>query len=207
MRGLCAALLVLGLGSGALAQGTGGAAPLSPGIAQTAVAVLDRDALFSQSLFGQRVADDLEAASTELAAENRRIEAELEAEEQSLTRQRASLDMDAFRVLAADFDARVVAIRRAQDAKSRAIQQQSDRAQSVFFERANPILVALARETGALVILDRRIVIASADQVDITALALERVNEALGSGSTLGTTPPTQRPAQDAPAPQTPPTE
>ena len=158
---------------------------LPQGIPQTAVVVLDREALYANSRFGQRVAQDIEAASTQLAAENRRIERELEAEERDLTERRATLDTDEFRTLATEFDTRVSEIRETQDAKARAIAQQGERAQQLFFERANPVLAELARETGALVILDRRFVLASADQVDITALALQRINEALGDGTGL----------------------
>lgn len=164
------------------------------GIPSSAVVVLDRDALFSQSLFGQRIARDLEAASVDLATENRRIEAELESEERELTTRRDGMEMSDFRALASAFDSRVTAIRQAQDAKARAISQQTDRAQQIFLEQANPILVQLARETGALVILDRRIVIASADQVDITGLALTRIDEVLGDGTVLLETPPEPRP-------------
>jgi Skp family chaperone for outer membrane proteins len=156
---------------------------------RSSVVVLDRDQLFSGSLFGQRVTRDIEAATSALAAENRRIEAALEEEERQLTERRALMDPAAFRELASEFDGRVTDIRRAQDAKARAIQQQGERAQVLFLDRANPILVALARETGALVILDRRIVIASADQVDITDLALARIDAALGDGSEASTEP------------------
>lgn len=167
------------------------------GVPQSSVVVLDRDALFAGSLFGQRVARDIEAASTDLATENRRIEAELEAEERALTERRAEMDRDDFRQLAIEFDTRVSGIRQAQDAKTRAIAQQGERAQALFFEAANPVLVALARETGALVILDRRMVIASADQVDITVLARERINADLGEGEGLRQAPPPRRPESD----------
>ena len=177
----------------------------SVGVPQSAVVVLDRDALFAGSLFGQRVARDIEAASSELAAENRRIEAELEAEEKALTERRAEMDRSDFRQLASEFDSRVNDIRQSQDAKTRAIAQQSERAQALFFEAANPVLVELARETGALVILDRRIVIASADQVDITALARERIDAALGEGGSLRQPAPQQRPVPDAPPQSDPP--
>ncbi|MGB3556538.1 MAG: OmpH family outer membrane protein [Jannaschia sp.] len=167
------------------------------GVPQSAVVVLDRDALFGGSLYGRRVAGDIEAASVALVAENDRIDTELETEEQALTAQREGMDTVAFRKLADDFDTRVVAIRRAQDAKARAIQQQSDRAQALFFERVNPILVDLARETGALVILDRRSVIASSDQVDITPAARERIDAVLGEGTGLSGPEPTPRPAEE----------
>ncbi|WP_281825461.1 OmpH family outer membrane protein [Jannaschia rubra] len=164
------------------------------GVPQSAVVVLDRDALFATSLFGQRVTRDIEAETSALAAENRRIEAELEAEERELTQRRKTMEPGEFRELAAEFDTRVNGIREAQDAKARAIAQQGERAQQLFFDRANPVLVDLARETGALVILDRRIVIASADQVDITALAQSRIDAALGEGVATDGTQPRPRP-------------
>ncbi|SFI27559.1 OmpH family outer membrane protein [Jannaschia pohangensis] len=171
------------------------------GVPQSAVVVLDRDQLFSTSLFGRRVARDVEAASTELATENRQIEADLEAEEARLTELRATMDPAEFRQLAIDFDARVTDIRRAQDAKGRAITGQIERAQQIFFERINPILVDLAREAGALVILDRRFVVASADQVNITAVAQARVDSILGEGPlTDAPAPPPQSPAETPPA-------
>lgn len=199
MRAAATLLAVLLAGMPAAAQQAD--AP-SGSVPRTSVVVLDRDALFAQSLFGQRAVRDLDAASTALAEENRRIQAELEAEERSLTELRAEMDRADFRQVAADFDARVNAIRQAQDAKTRAIAQQGERAQALFFEAANPILVALARETGALVILDRRMVIASADQVDITALARERIDAELGEGVALRQMPPPRRPgAEGAPEP------
>ncbi|CTQ50765.1 Outer membrane protein [Jannaschia donghaensis] len=178
--------------SPAMAQQT----PVEPsvGIPTSAVVVLDRDLLFTGSLFGQRIARDIEAASADLAAENRQIEADLEAEERALTERRDAMDMADFRVLAAEFDNRVTSIRQTQDAKARAISQQTERAQQIFLEQANPVLVQLARDTGALVILDRRIVIASADQVDITNLALERIDAVLGDGGSLLQGPPAPRP-------------
>lgn len=180
VRALLVALAAMSLAVPSFAQQDArGAVPVS------AVVVLDRDALFSRSLFGQRVASDIEAASEALAAENRRIETDLEAEEQELTTRRDTMEMAAFRELAVAFDERVTTIRQTQDAKARAISQQTDRAQQTFLEQANPVLVQLARETGALVILDRRTVIASADQVDITELALMRIDAALGDGSAL----------------------
>jgi Skp family chaperone for outer membrane proteins len=161
------------------------AAPAAPRAIPMAVVVLDRDALFARSRFGQRVRRDIEVASEELSAENRRIEAALEAEERTLTAQRETMEAAEFRALAQEFDARVEGIRRAQDAKARAIQQQSERAQAIFFERSNPVLIEIARQTGALVILDRRTVIASADQVDITEAARAAIDASLGEGDGL----------------------
>lgn len=199
MRRLAVALAAALFAAPVVAQQLGSGSAPAAGVPASAVVVLDRDALFTQSLFGKRIASDIEAASVDLATENRQIEADLEAEELELTTLRDTMDPDEFRGVAADFDEKVNGIRQAQDAKSRAITQQTERAQQIFLEQANPVLVRLAQETGALVILDRRIVIASADQVDITDIALARIDEVLGDGGALFQTPP-------VPRPQTPPT-
>jgi Skp family chaperone for outer membrane proteins len=192
MRRAAAVLLGLLLAGPAAAQE---AAPGPPAVAappgaedagaRLAVVVLDREALYARSAYGRRIRAEIEAASGELGAENRRIEQELEEEERALTEWRAELPRAEFEALADTFDRRVEEIRREQDAKGRAIAQRSDRAQALFYERANPLLISLAREIGALVILDRRTVIASADGVDITQRALERIDAVLGDGADL----------------------
>lgn len=172
-----------------LVTGVAALTAAAPGGAQApdaaAVVVLDRDSLFERSLFGQRIRREIETASFALASENRRIEAELAAEEQALTTRRADMDAEAFQALAEAFDAKVEGIRQAQDAKARDLQQRSDRAQALFQESVRPVLARLAGELRAQVILDRRSVIAAADQADITDLALRRLDEALGDGAGL----------------------
>ena len=63
----------------------------------------------------------LKREGAELATENRRIEADLEAEEQELTELRNTLPAGEFRLLADAFDAKVQETRAAQAAKGRAL--------------------------------------------------------------------------------------
>lgn len=147
------------------------------------VLTIDQEALFERSAFGRRAQAEFEEASTELAAENRRIEAELEAEERRLTEDRPGMDPAAFRELAAAFDARVVEIRRTQDQKARELGRRPDEARQEFFRAAVPILTELVRERGAVAILDSRAVILSAETIDITEEAIRRIDAALGDGS------------------------
>ena len=146
------------------------------------ILVLNQDRLFSASLYGQRVQSELEAAGESLAAENREIEAQLTEEEMRLTGERATMDPMAFRALAEEFDARVGEIRQAQETKAQSLSLQADAARQRFFELAFPILLDLVQERGAAVIMDNRAVLLSAESVDITALALERVDARLGDG-------------------------
>jgi Skp family chaperone for outer membrane proteins len=147
------------------------------------VLTIDQEALFERSAFGRRAQAEFEAVSATLAAENRRIETELEAEERELTEERPGMDPAAFRELATAFDARVVEIRRTQDQKARDLSRLPEEARQEFFRAAIPILTELVRERGAVAILDSRAVILSAEAIDITEDAIRRVDAGLGDGA------------------------
>jgi Skp family chaperone for outer membrane proteins len=146
------------------------------------VLVINQERLIAQSLYGQRIQRELEAASGALSAENRRIEAQLTAEELDLTRMRDTLPAEEFRALADEFDTRVEAIRAAQEAKARDLTEQAEGAQAQFFERAAPILLGIVRDRGAAVLMDSRAVLLSAERVDITEEAIAEIDASLGAG-------------------------
>ena len=180
---LATLLVVLMAGPGAApatAQQT-----LVPGVPQSPILTIESDRFFAESLFGRRIAAEIEATGAELAAENRQIEAELTVEERALTEQRASLPADAFRALADAFDEKVTRLRREQDTKARALGQRSEDTRRRFLNAAGPVLGALMRESGAAVILERRAVFLSADVIDITDEAIRRVDTVIGDGSDL----------------------
>lgn len=168
--------------------------PLRPGsaqqlgVAQSAILTIETDRMFSDSAFGRRTANEIEADSAVLAAENRRIEADLMAEEKELTARRAEIEPDAFRTLADAFDEKVQSIRKAQDAKARALNQRAEKARVEFLNTARPVLEALMRESGAGVILERSNVFLSANATDITDRAISRIDAAIGDGGKTGAT-------------------
>jgi len=146
------------------------------------VLLIDPERLFQESLFGQRVLDELRTESEALAAENRRIEADLTEEERSLTERRPTMEAEAFRQAADAFDAKVQDIRRAQDAKEKALQNAVNEGREAFFAAAQNIIGQLMVDAGSVVVLDRRSVFLSVGAIDITDSALETVNATLGSG-------------------------
>ena len=152
------------------------------GTVQSPILTIEADRLFTDSLFGQRVAREREADSAVLSAENRKIEASLTEEERSLTERRAQMEPDAFRVLADAFDEKVQEIRRTQDAKARALNQRGEADRVSFLQAAAPVLEKLMRDTGAAVILERGSVFLSLNATDITDLAIERIDAAIGDG-------------------------
>ncbi len=149
---------------------------------QSQVLTVDSDMMFSQSLFGVRVAQELAADESLLLAENRRIQAELTAEEKALTEKRSEMSADAFRAVAEAFDARVVQIRNEQDQKAANLEARRQREQEAFIRVASPILTTLMQDAGASVILERRNVLLPDPAVDITLFAIERLNQTLGNG-------------------------
>lgn len=157
----------------------------SLGVVQSPILTVESDRLFSDSAFGKRLAREFEAESAVLSAENRRIEAELTAEEKDLTERRPNMEPDAFRVLADAFDEKVNEIRRTQDAKARELTQKRDADRVVYLQSVAPILELMMRESGAAVILERSSVFISANVIDITDDAIRRIDEAIGDGSQL----------------------
>lgn len=149
---------------------------------QSPVLILRQDDLFERSAYGQASLARIDEANRALVAENRQIEAALEAEERDLTARRPTLPAAEFRALAEAFDAKVEGIRSAQEAKGRSIARSRDEDRQRFFAAAVPILAEIMREAGAAVILDDEAVILSFDRVDITALAVARVDAAIGTG-------------------------
>ena len=152
------------------------------GVTGSPILTIESNRLFADSAFGQRVAREIEADSAVLSAENRRIEAELTAEERDLTERRPEMEPDAFRVLADAFDEKVQTIRREQDEKGRLLNQKQDASRVMFFNAARPILENLMREAGAAVILERSTVFLSANISDVTDLAIARIDAILGEG-------------------------
>ena len=157
----------------------------TPGRVQSPVLIIDTDRLYTDSQFGIATAQEFETRGAELGAENRRIEAELTAEEKALTERRPSLEPAEFRTLADAFDEKVQATRRTQDAKTRALNQDLEKRRVTFLNATAPVLEDLMRASGAAVILDRRSVFLSATAVDITDDAIERLDAVLGDGSTM----------------------
>jgi Skp family chaperone for outer membrane proteins len=178
MRGLLAAVVVL-----ALASGFGGAgAQETPEPLQSPILTLDQERLFTETQWGKRAADRIEATSAELAAENRQIEGELTVEERTLTDRRATMTPDEFRAAADAFDAKVTEIRQTQDAKLRAIGRLQETERQRFFAAAFPVIGEVVRSRGAVAVLDSRAIFLAADAIDITDILIERIDTELGAG-------------------------
>lgn len=140
------------------------------------ILIIDQDRLFAETQLGSETLAELERAAQELAAENNQIETSLIEEERALTEQRATLPADEFRSLANAFDQKVQKLRAEQDEKARILTRAGDEARGTFFNEVAVMISEIVREKGALVVIDRRDVFLSADRIDITDEAIERIN-------------------------------
>ena len=155
------------------------------GVVQSLILTISPEQLYSESAFGQRISREIEEEGAAISAENRRIEAELTAEERELTELRDTLAPAVFRERAEAFDEKVQQLRREQDEKARALGQRNDEARRALLAAAQPVLLQLMRDSRAVAILDRRAVLLSADAVDITDIAITRVNAQFADGADI----------------------
>ena len=172
-----------------------GPAPLYAQIVAPAAQVLtlDQDRLYAESLYGKALEARAIAGNKALAAENRKIEQDLAAEEADLTQKRPTMAATTFQTLADAFDAKVEQVRTDQAAKIEAMKSQRDEGRKAFFQATVPVLAELMQQMGAFAILNRSAVVLAFDSIDVTDRAIKALDEKLGEGS-----------AQDAVGPRLP---
>jgi Skp family chaperone for outer membrane proteins len=173
MRGGWVALVLgVGLCAPALAQEVSQPLP-QPSLILT----LNKEGVYRDSMTGQAIEAGILAENEALAAENRKIDAALEAEERALTDQRPQLAASDFQALADAFNTKAVGLRDAQLAKAKALQRKRDEKRQEFFQALGPVLAEIMRQAGAFVILDDSAVLVSFDRIDVTLESIRRIDE------------------------------
>lgn len=148
---------------------------------QSALLTLDQERLFVESAFGRAAIARERAATSELEQENKRIEAELVAEELALTELRKTLPAAEFAARAEAFDLKVEEIRKNQDAKARLLAEAREKDRQEFLRVAVPILGELLNEKQAVAIVDKQMAIISLSAIDVTDEAIAKVDAALAA--------------------------
>ena len=146
---------------------------------QSPILILDSERMFSESAPGRALMAELERARIDLQAKNDRIVADLEAEELDLTQRRAELEPEAFRTLAEAFDEKAQRTRAERAEELQALNARLDRERRMFLESVAPVLETIMLEAGAAVVLEQREVFINLRVVDITDLAIQRIDASL----------------------------
>lgn len=183
--------------------GVGYASAQGVGVVQSDVLVINPDRLFAETQLGETMNEELQAKRDALIAHNRKLEAELEAEEKALSELRAETSPEEFRDLADAFDAKVRNIRQDSDRRARDLDRLRSQAPVTFMRLVEPVLVEIMRDADAAVIMDSRSVLLRAEVVDITDIAVSRIDEEIGSelpGSMGSDTPASNGPDEQSEA-------
>ncbi|MDP1670212.1 OmpH family outer membrane protein [Phaeovulum sp.] len=146
------------------------------------VLTLDPERVYTGSLWGKRVAAQINSELAALAAENEGIADELTLEERDLTERRATMPAEEFRTAADAFDAKVTEIRRRQDAKSRDIARRADAEKLGYYQALFTPLSEVLKARGAVAILDRAAIFLAVDAIDVTDEVIARADALLGAG-------------------------
>ncbi|MEM9855510.1 MAG: OmpH family outer membrane protein [Pseudomonadota bacterium] len=171
MRALLqAAALLLGLAGSEAAAQDASDVPRSP------ILVIESARLFPETLFGQSILAAINEERRAFAAENEAIASAFRREELALTEQRGILAREDFARLAADFDLRVQAARNDRDSQEAALNARSETQERTFLQQIRPILAQIMGEAGAAVLVEADAVLLRADAIDITDLAIARIN-------------------------------
>lgn len=162
----------------------GAATAQNVGVIQSDILVLDTESLMAETLLGKRLTEDFQKEREDLIARNRKLEAELEAEEQDLTELRAEKSPEEFSKLADAFDEKVQSIRQNSERTARDLERRRELAPVQFMRLVEPVLAQMMRDSNAVVVLDTRSVLLRAAVIDITDMAVQRINEEVGDGRT-----------------------
>ena len=100
-------------------------------------------------------------------------------EEKKLTELRKTMTADLFVPMAAAFDQKVERIRNAQEEKNRQLTQKVETNRKYFFNAILPILAEIMTKYEAGLIIDKSLVFASYDRIDVTVEAIALIDQML----------------------------
>lgn len=165
-----ASLAAAVLGAASAGPGPGGA---DRAVAQTSPILMVSRGRVLEDVAAARHLSRAESVATEsLQREIDAVRAELAAEEEELTRLRATLPRDAFDARVAAFDQRVREERRMAQSRAAALQRAYRDARRQLVDALGGVLEELRLDLGAVAILDAEGVLAVDPAIDVTARAI-----------------------------------
>ena len=151
-------------------------------MAQTATAnilVVDTVKIQDQSSAAKSMQTQMQEFEKKLQTQAKTAEEKLKAEEVGLKQQQTLLAPEQFDVKRREFEAKVGEEQRKLQQSQQDMQAAVRNAQGALFKALEPILKDLMTERGANLMLDRRMVLTSSDNLDVTSVVIERLNKKL----------------------------
>lgn len=147
-----------------------------PASAQTSIAVVDIKILMTESLAAQSIESQAKARRDVFVAELTQKEKALRESEAVLLKEKASLPQDDFAQKARDFETRLIETRKMAQERKQLLDQASDKAYEALRSHILEVVQAIADEKGHQLVISRDDVVIGQQSLDITALALQRLN-------------------------------
>jgi len=163
--------------AGAPAPAAGTAA--SSAVQTPRIIVIDRQQLLQRSAAGKDIFTQTQTLSKQLETQLRTEETALQGEAVKLQQELAILGADVRAQREKDFTAKQQAFQGRVQQRQAQIQASFNAAARQVEVALDPILQAIMRERGANMVLDRSAVIVATSDVDVTPLALQRLDRAL----------------------------
>jgi Skp family chaperone for outer membrane proteins len=189
-----AAVLCISVASPSMAQGKPNNAAMMPGAGLSApkILVLDRRALLQASKVGQDMARQVQALSKTAEAQLRGESESLAKEKQSLEQQIAILSPEVKQEKIRAFQAKVAAFQQRGQDKQNQIRYGVMLAQQQVEKAVGPIVQQLMQERGAALLIDRQSIVVGAPGLDLTPVAIQRLDQKLSSVKVQMVTPPAE---------------
>jgi Skp family chaperone for outer membrane proteins len=143
------------------------------------VIYMDRNALFNESKAGQDVAKQIAALKKTMEDELAKKNDTLALAEDQLRNQQSLLSQDAWQAKVKEAQDKRMAFQREADDKQRQLQAAILSAQAKIWTAAGPLLDDMLKEKQAAIMLDRAAIVRGTTDIDVTAAAIERLNQKL----------------------------
>ena len=144
------------------------------------ILVLSQERLLIESQKGRQLLAQEETMRNAHRDEGAALDASLEAEERELTKLRDTLPADEFNALAEAFDQKVVKVRQEHQAASVRLGEQIEGQRQTFLSQIVPLVADIMQRRGASLVFERRAVLFTGPNVDITPEVIELMDKAAG---------------------------
>ena len=171
-RFMVSAIAALAVAFGALSYAQ--SAPAGGG-----VIIVDRNAIFNESKAGQDITKQILDLRKTIGDDLGKKEDKLKLEEDQLRGQQSLLTQEAFQAKVKEAQDKQIALQKEADDKSRQLQTAILTAQNKIQQAVSPILDDLRKEKQAYLMIDRAAVVKGDADLDVTAAAIDRLNQKL----------------------------
>lgn len=171
------------------------------------ILVIDRSAILRQSVAGKDMITQIDALSKSAETEFKGEEDKLRSDAQALQQQMAVLAPEVRAQKTKEFDARQQALQKKVQDRQNQIQAGVYKARKQIEDALGPVLEALMTERGANLLFDRNAIVLGTVDVDITGVAIQRLDQKLSKVKVELTDPasigmPVQQPGAQQPPQQ-----